>query len=89
MRRKKKKGMDEQDLAVSNHVPYVLLEVLERAQLCLPSFDANCVMAEGIVCACKAARYGDDSTCHWSGRSGGVRGKRGEGQLGIVVQEHE
>ena len=81
--------MDEQDFTVSYDVPYFLLEGLKRTQLRLPRFYANCVMTKGIICAGKAPRNCDDSTCHWGGRSGGICSERAEGQLGVVVYEDE
>ena len=81
------KGVNGQNFAVSNHAPYILLEVLERSQLVLPRFDANGVSTKCVICACKAPRDADDGTCHWCRRSGGICSKRAEGLLGIVVQE--
>lgn len=81
--------MDEQDFTVSYDVPYILLEALERTQLSLPRFHANCVMTKGIICAGKAPRDRDDSTCHWCGRSRGVGSERAKGELGVIVYEDE
>lgn len=84
-----KKGMYEQDFSVPHDVSYLLLELLERTQLCLPRLDGDCVTTKGIVCAGKAPCDGDDGTRHRCRGSGSVGSKRGERMLGVIVHEGE
>jgi len=83
------KGMYEQDFTVSHDVSYLLFELLERTQLCLPPIDTDCVTTKGIVCACKAPCDGDDGTRHRRRGSRSIGSKCGEGMLRVIVHEGE
>jgi len=79
------KGVNGQNFAVSNHAPYILLEVLERSQLVLPRFDANGVSTEVRSSApAKLPATPMTARATGAGEAGGICSKRAEGLLGIV-----